>query len=152
MISEAKHVIDAATERGVVLRLFGGLAVRAHCKAIDFCERDYADLDMIGLAHQFGQIVALMKELGYRENGLVAQATDRRQLQFYRECSHEDAQAHFFVHPDDHIDIFLDTFKMDHEIDLKDRLALDAYTITVADMLLTKLQIYRLNERDVATS
>jgi hypothetical protein len=53
------------------------------------------------------------------------------------------------VHEDDHVDVFLDRFKMDHEIDLKDRLTLDAYTIPVTDQLLTKLQINRASEKDV---
>ena len=149
MVSEARRIIDTAGERGIFLRLFGGLAVRIHCKALEFCERDYADLDMIGLARQRRQIFALMEELGYRENVFVAQATEGRQLQFYRECSHGDAQAHFFVHPDDHIDVFLDSFKMDHRIDLKERLGFERYTISVSDTLLTKLQIFHLNDKDV---
>jgi hypothetical protein len=149
MIVEAQRIIDAAREQGIVLRAFGGLAVRMHCQVIGFCERDYSDLDMVGLAGQFRQIVDLMKKLGYRENVLVGQATEYRQLQFFRRCEHVDAQAHFFVHPDDHVDVFLDTFRMDHDIPLKDRLTLDHYTISVTDTLLTKLQIYRLNEKDL---
>lgn len=149
MIVEARRIIDTARERGIVLRAFGGLAVRMHCQVVGFCERDYSDLDMVGLVRQFEQIVALTKELGYRENVLVGQATQYRQLQFFRRCEHVDARAHFFVHPDDHIDVFLDTFRMDHDIPLKDRLALDSYTISVTDTLLTKLQIYRLDEKDM---
>ena len=49
---------------------------------------------------------------------------------------------------DDHIDVFLDTFKMDHAIDLSDRLDLEDCTITVSDVLLTKLQMANLNEKD----
>lgn len=149
MLGEARRIIDFASERGIVLRLFGGLAVRVHCKALEFCERDYADLDVVGLARQRGQITALMDELGYQQNVFVAQATEGRQLQFYQQCSNGDAQAHFFVHPNDHIDVFLDTFKMDHRIELKERLGLERYTISVSDTLLTKLQIFQLNEKDV---
>jgi hypothetical protein len=148
MIDTARWIIDAARMKSIVLRLFGGLAVRAHCQVIDFCERDYGDLDMVGLARQAGEIAHLMTELGYKENLHVRQATDGRQRQFYRPCEHVDAQAHFLVHPDDHIDVFLDTFRMDHVIPLKDRLTLDDYTISVTDTLLTKLQIYRLNQKD----
>jgi hypothetical protein len=149
MITEARHIIDVARQQGNVLRLFGGLAVRTHCSVIAFCERDYSDLDMVGLARQGKEIGDLMKGLGYTENFLVGQATQNRQRQFFRRCAHADAQAHFFVHPDDHVDVFLDTFRMDHDIPLKDRLALDDYTLSVTDTLLTKLQIYRLNEKDL---
>jgi hypothetical protein len=37
---------------------------------------------------------------------------------------------------------------MDHAIDLTDRLDLEDYTITVSDVLLTKLQMANLNEKD----
>ena len=84
MLAEAREIIDAARERGIVLRLFGGLAVRTHCAVIAFCERDYADLDMVGLARQGNEIADFMKGLGYSENVLVGQATDGHQRQFYR--------------------------------------------------------------------
>jgi hypothetical protein len=149
MLAEARVIIDAARERGIVLRLFGGLAVRTHCTVIAFCERDYADLDMVGLARQANEIVDFMEGLGYSENVLVRQASDGHQRQFYRSCEHSDAGAHFFAHPDDHIDVFLDTFRMDHAIPLAERLTLDNYTISATDTLLTKLQIYRLTEKDL---
>ena len=149
MLGEAVRIIDAGAERGVTLRLFGGLAVRVHCTKLEFCERDHADLDMVGLTSRRRQISALMKELGYHDNAVVTLATQGRQLQFSRRCIHGDAEAHVLVHPDDHVDVFLDAFAMDHEIDLKDRLGLERYTIPVSDILLTKLQIFRLDGKDL---
>lgn len=46
------------------------------------------------------------------------------------------------------IDVFLDYFEMCHRIDLKDRLALEPLTISLADLLATKLQIFKTNEKD----
>jgi len=46
------------------------------------------------------------------------------------------------------VDIFLDSFEMCHKIDLKDRLELDPLTLTMADLLATKLQIFKTNEKD----
>lgn len=46
------------------------------------------------------------------------------------------------------IDIFLDYFEMCHRIDLKDRLTLEPLTIPLADLLATKLQIFKTNEKD----
>jgi hypothetical protein len=147
MLDEGLRIVDAARERGVVLRLLGGLAVRVHCDLIAFCERDYSDLDMVGLKTQRKQVIALFRGLGYELDLHTMQATRGRQLQFVRPCRHEEGGAP--VHEDDHVDVFLDTFKMDHEIDLKDRLTLDDYTISVTDQLLTKLQINRADEKDV---
>ncbi len=46
-------------------------------------------------------------------------------------------------------DIFLDTFHMCHTLHIGKRLALDDYTITISDLLMTKLQIVEINEKDV---
>ena len=43
MIDEARRIIDEARSRGIVLRLFGGIAVRSHCELAYVCERDYSD-------------------------------------------------------------------------------------------------------------
>ena len=146
MMREARRLIDTARDRGVVIRLFGGLAVREHCKVAGFCERDYADLDLVGFSRQAKQIAALMKDMGYREDEHVRMATVS-QLQFYRKCAHRrDGHA---AHDLDRVDVFLDTFRMDHEIPLKERLALAEYTIPVTDVLLTKLQVVHLNDKDV---
>ena len=146
MRREARRIVDTARGRGVVLRLFGGLAVREHCRAADFCERDYADLDMVGFSRQAKQITALMEEMGYREDEHVRMVT-LSQLQFYRVCAHRrDGRT---VHDLDRVDVFLDTFHMDHEIPLKERLTLAEYTIPVTDVLLTKLQVVHLSDKDV---
>jgi hypothetical protein len=148
MISESRRIIDSARERGLVLRLVGGLAVRFHCGSLDFCERDHGDIDLVGHRRDANKIARLFADLGFEEIVHVRIATDGRQLQFARECRHKDKWADYRQHEDDHIDVFLDTFKMDHAVDLADRLTLDDYTITVSDVLLTKLQMANLNEKD----
>ena len=148
MIAEAKRIVDAAREKGIVLRLVGGLAVRFHCESLDFCERDHGDIDLVGHRRDSDRIGRLFADLGFEEIIHVRLATGGRQLQFARECRHKDEWAGYRQHEDDHIDIFLDTFKMDHAIDLTDRLELDDYTITVSDVLLTKLQMANLTDKD----
>ena len=148
MIAEAKGIIDAAREHGIVLRLVGGLAVRFHCATLDFCERDHGDIDLVGHRRDAKHIGSLFADLGFEEVVHVRLATGGRQLQFARESPHKDEWARYKRHDDDHVDVFLDTFKMDHAIDLTDRLDLDDYTITVSDVLLTKLQMANLNEKD----
>ncbi len=148
MLREARRIVDAARERGIVIRLLGGLAVREHCTVVEFCERDHADLDMIGLSAQVKQIGALMTDLGYQEDPDVRRFTDNAQRQFRKPCAHAGSDGRP-AHDVDRVDVFLDTFHMDHEIKLKDRLELSDYTIPVTDVLLTKLQVVRHNEKDV---
>jgi hypothetical protein len=55
----------------------------------------------------------------------------------------------FFDVPNERrIDVFLDVFEMCHKIDLKDRIALEPLTLSMADLLATKLQIFKTNEKD----
>lgn len=149
MLAEAFEIIDTARERHVTLRLFGGLAVRTHCRALDFCERDYSDIDVVGRRREAAEIGRLFADLGFRENPSVRFATHNRQLQFFRECRHPDSTYHYFIHPDDHVDVFLDSFRMDHDVPLGDRLELEPYTISLTDVLLTKLQVTNVDEKDL---
>ncbi len=45
--------------------------------------------------------------------------------------------------------MFVGTFRMCHTIFLSDRLDVDPTTIPPAELLLTKLQVFELNEKDV---
>ena len=47
------------------------------------------------------------------------------------------------------VDVFLDVFEMCHSFNFKDRLEVDAKTIPLADMLVTKIQIIDVNEKDL---
>jgi hypothetical protein len=146
MRDEARAVVDAARAEGLTVRLLGGLGVREHCRDLELCARDYSDIDLVARAAESRRLAALLARFGYREDYAVAGATGNGQLQFVRPCRH-DAQRRP-SHDDDHIDVFLDTFRMDHTLALRDRLDLDPYTLAPADLLLTKLQVFRLTEKD----
>jgi hypothetical protein len=47
------------------------------------------------------------------------------------------------------VDVFVGSFRMCHDIPLEDRLQIDERTVPLAELLLTKLQIIELNEKDV---
>jgi hypothetical protein len=148
MMAEARSVIDAARATGTVLRLAGGLAVRHFCTDLAFADRDYGDIDMVGRSSQVRDVCELFARLGFREGIHVAQATQGLQRQFFRPPAHDGrtAPGDFIA---DHVDVFLDQMAMDHTVDLRERLELDDYAISAGDVVLTKLQIYRLNQKDV---
>ncbi len=148
MAAEARRIVDAARERGLTVRLLGGLAVRSHCRRHDFCDRDYSDLDMVGLHREIRALSAVFAQLGYKERLHVREATGLGQVQFVRVCAHVGADGGT-IHEDDHVDVFLDVFRMDHRVDLRRRLAEDRYTLSVSDLLLTKLQVFKSEERDL---
>ena len=159
MMAEAHGIIDAGNQSGVVLRLTGGLAVRHYAIDLDFAEREYSDIDLIGLRRQSVEIVELFERLGYLENVHVAMATGASQRQFFKPPRQYESRAHMTkrsralpvlssVPPTDHIDVFLDAIRMDHDIDFRDRLDINTYAIDPADVFLSKLQIVKLNEKD----
>jgi hypothetical protein len=149
MLDEGRRLVDAARSAGLALRLLGGLAVREHCRSVELCERDYSDLDMVARAKQARELVTLFAGFGYTENYEVSTATANAELQFVRPCEHRGGPGTKPAHADDHIDVFLDTFRMDHVIDLARRLEIEPYTVSLSDLLLTKLQIFRLEEKDL---
>ena len=158
LMAEAHAIIDAGNERGVVLRLTGGLAVRHYAIDLEFAEREYSDIDLIGLKRQVVGVGEVFRDLGYVENHHVAMATTNGQLQFFvRDPASPGAEAggpddlpvFTEVPPSDHIDVFLDAMRMDHQVDFRDRLEINTYAIDPADLFLSKLQIVNLNEKDV---
>jgi hypothetical protein len=148
MAQEGRRIVDSARGRGVVLRLLGGLAVHEYCAGLAACRRPHLDLDLAGLRRQTGEVIEVFGELGYEERLHVRLATGMGQAQFVRECVHGDGDGGR-VHPDDHVDVFFDRFKLDHVIDLRTRLAMHHYAIPLTDALATKLQMHAPEPRDV---
>lgn len=139
MEDEAKRVIDAARGQGVHLRLIGGLAVKLHCPSAEDRElsRTYGDLDCVGYRSQREKISRLLEDLGYEPNRRFNTLQGHRRLLF------ESPQLGFDV------DVFLDIFPMCHQLNFLHRLELDEYTVPVADLFLSKLQVVELNEKDI---
>src|SRR5438128_9383130 len=136
---EAKRVLDEAKERGIILRLFGGVAVKYHCPSATHrsLQRSYPDLDFFGRGKQGREVRKLFTDLGYEPNQRFNALHGATRLIY------EDGKSQRVV------DIFLDVFRMCHTLHLGDRLTLDDYTIPVSDLLLTKLQVVEINEKDI---
>jgi len=127
-------VLDAARAKNIPLRLLGGVAVRVHTDAL---ERDYKDLDFATTKKGAGPTQELLRELGYEAHvGFNAMNARERLL--------------FFDNPNNRqVDVFVSAFRMCHEIPLEERLHHHDDTVPLAELLLTKLQIIELNEKDV---
>ena len=136
---EAKRILDEARNRGIILRLLGGVAVKYHCPSATHrsLQRSYPDLDFFGKEKQAREIRKLLLDLGYESNQRFNALHGAARLIF------EDAKNQRVV------DIFLDVFRMCHTLHLGDRLTLDDYTIPISDLLLTKLQVVEINEKDI---
>ena len=76
-MAEAMALIDEARRWGVQVRLMGGLAVRRYCTDLGFMDREYSDIDLVGLSVQNRELHELLTRLGYAENR-VGDRGDRR--------------------------------------------------------------------------
>lgn len=137
MVEEAVRIVDTAAERKVMLRLLGGLATRLHCEDLTFCKRDYSDIDLVGMSAEKNKIIEMFVDLGYIPNHPFIALHGHKRLQFEDTLNNR------------HVDVFLDHFDMDHDWDLSHRLHLEKYTLPLSDLLLMKLQICKINEKDV---
>jgi len=135
---QAKTIVRIAQENGVTLRVIGGLAIRLHCHGPHSQHvRDYQDIDVFGFREEVDGIRAVFEKMHYLPNRKYNMLYGATRLQFI----HGESQ--------NSVDVFLDKFIMDHTIDFRPRLRLDDLTIPITDLLLTKLQIEKLNEKDV---
>src|SRR6185312_16146080 len=138
IVAEGERLLGLASEHGVPLRLLGGVAVRIHAPDVPpSLDREYKDLDFAVPKKAAGDADKLLREAGYEPH-----------VSF--NAMHARERALFF---DDHhgrqVDIFIDSFRMCHQIPLSDRLHGHDQTVPLAELLLTKLQIIELNEKDV---
>ncbi len=171
LMTEAMAIVDVARRAGVDARIAGGLAVRRHCVDLGFMDREYSDIDLVGLSSQREALDDVFAGLGYAENVYVSQATGGRQLQFVKQEALRAARPERPEgSPDpqaperpqagerltvparplvDHVDVFLDVMRMDHDVDVRGRLDLDDYAISPVDALISKAQIGTINRKDV---
>jgi hypothetical protein len=139
IVNEAKAIIEEGKANNVTLRALGGTAIAIHCPSArsKALMRDYPDIDLAGHAKEAKGITKAFGDLGFLPNKRFNALHGAKRLKFAEENSETD------------VDVFLDVFEMCHKLDFKDRLELDEYTISLADLLMTKLQIVELNEKDV---
>jgi len=138
LTEEAARILSGAESKGVTLRLLGGMAVNLRCPSASKppLSRRYVDIDVIGRRKETSKINQLFKELGYK-------ARERFNALHGSRLIFNDMRNQRRV------DVFLDIFEMCHKFDFRDRLGLEPKTISLSDLLSTKLQIIEINQKDV---
>ena len=139
VVAEGKRLLALASAEGVPLRLLGGVAIsiRAPEEIPAALARRYADLDFATAKRAAGRASDLFRRAGYSPHVAFNALHGSERLLFF---------------DDDHdrqVDVFVGGFSMSHAVPLADRLELEPGTVPLAELLLTKLQIAELNEKDV---
>jgi putative nucleotidyltransferase-like protein len=132
LLDEGVALVEAAAADDLMLRLLGGAAIMLHSGVNSY--RQLGDLDAVVRQEDARAIGATLRGRGYEpESRFNALHGDRRQI---------------FHGPKGKLDVFVEVFEMCHRIALGRRLLLDSPTLTVSDLLLTKLQVVELNAKD----
>jgi hypothetical protein len=136
---EAVRLISQAEAQGVRLRLLGGLAVHLHSPSASRppLARPYPDIDLVTDKGGGRQVESLLAALGYTANQAFNMFNGDRRLLFYDETHQRQ------------IDVFIGDFMMCHQIPVSRRLEREPLTLPLAELLLTKMQIVQLNEKDM---
>jgi hypothetical protein len=135
LMPAAVELIEAGNARGVPLRLVGGLAVRYLTP--DFPPRTRAgqDLDFATSSDFKRPLIEYLEERGFLGDRRFNSLHGHKQMYFQT----ADGRA---------LDVMVDKLEMCHVLDFKNRLDRLPITLDVADLLLTKLQIVELNQKD----
>jgi hypothetical protein len=136
---EGVRLATAARDDELGLRLLGGVAVWCHCPSarVPPLMRTYGDADFVGRAADRKRITAFMEGHGYEADRMFNALHGASRLNF-----HDPLR-------DRPVDVLLDRFAMAHELDLRDSVSPDGLTIALADLLMTKLQVVSINEKDL---
>lgn len=137
-LAEALRVVELAADAGLLVRLMGGMAIRAH--APDWTARTRqteVDLDFVTVSRDRGAFFAFLESAGYKP--------DRQHNALFGR-----KQGYFVDVPRNRpVDVLVDTLEMCHRLEFGHRLGLSIPTLPLADLLLTKLQVVKINRKDV---
>ena len=154
-IKEAVGIVTKAQKRNTILRILGGCAIYIHSQHIPEAMQLYdkikrfgedkpifTDLDLIAYSKQRKEIMDLFeKELKFKYDPSMRVYMIRRLIYFHPKGYYD-------------VDVFFDKLEYSHDVVFgskpgKGRLELDFPTISLADLVLEKLQIHQINLKDL---
>jgi hypothetical protein len=137
-LAEALRIVGLADARGLQVRLMGGMAVRAHAPEWTHrTRRVEVDLDFATRSRDRTEFYRLLEAEGY--------TPDRQHNALFGQ-----KQAYFVDLPRRRpVDVLVDRLEMCHRIEFGDRLSASRPTLPLAELLLSKLQVVKINRKDV---
>ncbi|MBI2845125.1 MAG: hypothetical protein HYX86_01120 [Chloroflexi bacterium] len=147
-LEEAERIVVEGEKQGITLRCMGGVSVRLRAPQLTEAaqrlgrlatgQQEFTDLDFMSYGRFLGRMKGFFTGLGYsKRKATLSSAASHRQIYFH-------PQGWFFV------DVFFDWLRVaNHPLDFRGRLELDSPTIPASDLLLEKLQIVNLSEKDL---
>src|SRR5208282_6556693 len=152
IIDEAINIANIAESKSVTLRILGALAIRIHItNSVDL----FSKLGRLGNVNRLftdADFVAYSKQR-HKVRGLFE---DQFKFQITSYAILQSKNRIIYSHPDGKfkVDIFFDALNFSHEVRFGNepkngRLKLDSPTIPLGDLVLEKLQIHEITEKDI---
>ena len=135
-LDEAVGICQAAADAGITIRMAGGLAIQYLTPEFPPRGGDRQDLDLATQSSDRKQLTSFLTGRGYVGDKTFNALYGHKQLYFQ---SAETGRS---------LDVLVDRLHMCHTVEFKHRLGRMPVTLDLADLLLTKLQIVELNEKD----
>lgn len=154
-LKEASVIVEKAQAKQIFLRFLGAFAVYVHSldnqvalsafKSLGRLGEGkpmFTDLDLALYGKQRGNATKILDEAGFKPDNMANMMFGGRRLIYH--------------HPEGKfpIDLFIDKMEFSHDVEFgkkpgSGRLELDYPTISLADIVLEKLQIHQINRKDV---
>jgi hypothetical protein len=150
-LDEARRIVAEGERQGLILRVMGGAGIRLRTlphqelgrslARLGEGEQEFTDLDFVTYKKFRKQMQGFFEGLGYsKRRATLSSAASERQIYFHE-------YGWFFV------DVFFDKLLVaNHRLDFRGRLELDPLTLSPTDLLLEKLQIVNMSEKDFKDS
>jgi hypothetical protein len=138
---EGDRLVALANAEGVALRLLGALAFAKRCPRHAYLQetlrRVYTDIDFAAYGKQVKQVRTLLAREGFVEDELMYVESEGSRMVL----NHHESDLH--------LDVFLDKLEFCHTIPWNGRLETHDATIPLSEMLMQKMQIVQINEKDI---
>jgi len=139
--NEAVTLVDKAESAGLRLRVLGATAIRLHCpqhrQLFEVLNRRISDIDFGAYRKQKNEVTRFLAGQGYKpqQHLTLGAAFTGREI--------------FEGKNGKHVDVFFDKLEFCHTVSFSNRLEKDRPTLALAELILEKMQIVRINEKDV---
>lgn len=143
-LEEARRLTDEALKQDMLLRVMGPIALHFYFpEYIDLYrrmerlgERVFTDIDYASYGRFRNKMVPFFEGQGYCLEKRAAMVSGGTRLIFF------DGRVPM-------IDVFYDRLDYNHPIEYKGRLEIHPYCVSLTDLLLQKLQIVQINDKDL---
>ncbi len=143
-LDEAHRLVDEAQKVGIIIRVMGPIALHFYFpEYIDLYrhmerlgERVFTDIDYASYGKTRGKLVDFFTKQGYD--------FDKDTMMYFGQDRHIYFSDHIPM-----IDVFFDKLDMNHCVDYRGRLESHPYCVSLTDLLLQKLQIVEINDKDL---